>query len=364
MRVAELQSPDRASLYFIGVSTASSSIMRVFPQWAEHWQLGPCQMVGVDLPVSAPASEYRRVVAHIRDEPLVRGALVTTHKLDLFAAAADLFDDIESMAALMGETSCLSKYAPEGESGGDSGRREHLRASAKDPITAGLAMEMFMPPNHFSANGGDLVVLGAGGAAMAITWYWRQALRGSNRPGRIWVSDRSQARLEHMRALHERDGARLSLPPGGRGEASAGPRGDIEYVLVNSAADNDVLVHGARPGSLVINATGMGKDTPGSPLSTSVRFPDGALVWDLNYRGDLQFLAQARLQAHVGAIEDGWVYFLYGWTRVIAEVFAIDLPVRGPGFEHISRIAAASVGRRGAAGALASGSADGERWGV
>jgi hypothetical protein len=39
-------------------------------------------------------------------------------------------------------------------------------------------------------------------------------------------------------------------------------------------------------------------------------------------------------------VEDGWVYFLHGWTQVITEVFHIDIPTRGPGFEEISRIAA------------------------
>ena len=39
-------------------------------------------------------------------------------------------------------------------------------------------------------------------------------------------------------------------------------------------------------------------------------------------------------------IEDGWIYFIHGWTRVIAEVFHIDIPVKGPEFAELSRIAA------------------------
>ena len=38
-------------------------------------------------------------------------------------------------------------------------------------------------------------------------------------------------------------------------------------------------------------------------------------------------------------IEDGWVYFIHGWTRVIAEVFDIDIPVKGPQFDQLSEIA-------------------------
>ena len=101
------------------------------------------------------------------------------------------------------------------------------------------------------------------------------------------------------------------------------------------------------PGSLVINATGLGKDAPGSPLTDAARFPERGIAWDLNYRGDLVFLDQARAQASRRAlqVEDGWTYFLHGWTQVIAEVFHIDIPVRGPEFEALSEIA--QVARNG-----------------
>ena len=83
----------------------------------------------------------------------------------------------------------------------------------------------------------------------------------------------------------------------------------------------------------MINATGLGKDAPGSPLTDAARFPERAIVWDLNYRGDLVFLDQARAQEKRRSlqVEDGWTYFLHGWTQVIAEVFHIGIPVRGPG---------------------------------
>ena len=38
-------------------------------------------------------------------------------------------------------------------------------------------------------------------------------------------------------------------------------------------------------------------------------------------------------------VEDGWVYFLHGWTRVIAEVFHVDIPTSGTEFEELSKIA-------------------------
>ena len=70
-------------------------------------------------------------------------------------------------------------------------------------------------------------------------------------------------------------------------------------------------------------------------------FPDKGIVWELNYRGDLIFLDQAKAQQETRQlqVEDGWVYFIHGWTRVIAEVFNIDVPVKGPQFDQISEIA-------------------------
>ena len=75
------------------------------------------------------------------------------------------------------------------------------------------------------------------------------------------------------------------------------------------------------------NATGMGKDRPGSPLSDRVVFPRKAAVWEFNYRGSLEFLHQARAQQEVREllVEDGWVYFLHGWAQVVAQVFDVEL---------------------------------------
>ena len=49
-------------------------------------------------------------------------------------------------------------------------------------------------------------------------------------------------------------------------------------------------------------------------------------------QGELPFLHQARDRASRAAmrVEDGWVYFIHGWTRVMAEIFDIDIPSEGP----------------------------------
>ncbi len=84
---------------------------------------------------------------------------------------------------------------------------------------------------------------------------------------------------------------------------------------------------GMPPGSIVINATGMGKDTPGSPVTWDGVFPENGVAWEFNYRGELDFLHQAQAQKEERnlVVEDGWLYFIHGWTQVISQVLHFEL---------------------------------------
>jgi shikimate dehydrogenase len=125
------------------------------------------------------------------------------------------------------------------------------------------------------------------------------------------VVNRSRGRLDSMRALHE--------------QLEAGV--EIEYVENSDPLANNRLLALAPAGSLIVNGTGMGKDTPGSPITDLAVFPERALVWELNYRGELDFLHQARSQEkrRTLIVEDGWRYFIHGWTTVIEEVFDVEM---------------------------------------
>jgi shikimate 5-dehydrogenase len=50
-------------------------------------------------------------------------------------------------------------------------------------------------------------------------------------------------------------------------------------------------------------------------------------AWEFNYRGELEFLQQARSQQAERrlVVEDGLVYFIFGWALVIGEVFGREL---------------------------------------
>ena len=44
-------------MYFIGVTTGSSSSVRIFPEWAETLGLGQCRLVGIDMKIHESGNE-------------------------------------------------------------------------------------------------------------------------------------------------------------------------------------------------------------------------------------------------------------------------------------------------------------------
>jgi shikimate 5-dehydrogenase len=300
-------------MYFIGVSTRQSSIMRVFPLWARVLGHPDTVIQGIDCPLHADPADYRAVVRFIRDDPLSLGALVTTHKIDLFNACEDLFDVIDPYAMQLREVSGIYKCG------------NRLCACAKDPISSGLALQAFVPRNFWSEHGGEALLLGAGGSSLAMSLYLTSSARGIDTPRVITISNRSVGRLASAESML----ARLN------------PNVKFRFVNCPTPADNDALVSALPPYSLVVNATGLGKDAPGSPITDQAVFPKDSLVWEINYRGDLLFKAQAQTQAternlHV---EDGWTYFIHGWTQVISEVLHVAMDEET--VAHLSEIARA-----------------------
>ena len=300
------------TMYFIGVTTNSSSIMRVFPEWAQYLNLGDVKLDGINLSLHDKPENYRKVLSFIKNDPQSLGALVTTHKIDMLKSCRDIFDVLGPDARLMNEISSISK------------EKGQLIGKAKDPVTSGLAYEHFLPGNHFSDNRGYLFIMGAGWATIALTSYLLRK-EENDTPKKIIISNRSPQRLKEIEKIHNQ--LSLKIP--------------VDYKLTPAPEDNDTLMETLPPGSLVVNGTGLGKDAPGSPVTDNAIFPENGIVWDFNYRGELVFLEQAGAQKNTRdlQIEDGWVYFLHGWTRVIAEVFHHDIPVSGPVFEELSRIA-------------------------
>ncbi len=263
--------------------------------------------MGFDLPLHATPPRYRELVERIKGGQGELGGLITTHKIDVFEACRDLFDSVDEYAQLCGETSCLAK------------RDGLLWAFATDPISSGRALAEFYPAAHEA----EVLCLGGGGSATAITVHLMQRRDAS----RITVVNRTARRLESLQAIH----AKLGSPT------------HVSYVENSDPRVNDRLIGDLAPGSLVINATGMGKDTPGSPITDAAVFPEGGYAWELNYRGELGFLRQAQRQSagrHLH-VEDGWRYFIHGWAVVMERVFEIDIDSG-----KVARLAAVSESER------------------
>lgn len=278
---------------FVGVSTAGSSINKVFPLWSDLLNLD-AELVGLDIPIGSSAQTYRAAVKEMRNDPNCVGALVTTHKIALFDAANEDFESFDSFASACGEVSSIKI------------RNGKALGAAKDPITAGLAIEEFIAPDHFKY-GADLLCFGDGGAATAIAWY---ATGLEFAPRNIHFFGISEDRLAHLKSVIK------SRPAASNVVTHLSKPDDVSNCLADLA-----------PSSLIINATGMGKDIPGSPIPSGAHFPFGSIIWELNYRGSLEFLKQAKAEADKSKlrVHDGWRYFIHGWSSVIAEVFDIHL---------------------------------------
>jgi shikimate 5-dehydrogenase len=290
---------NQPTMYFIGVTTGKSSINKVFPLWMDVLGRPEVVLRGIDHPMHDDPERYRASVAQIKYDPLSLGALVTTHKIDLYNAARDMFDYFDPYAQITGELSSISKL---------DGR---LEGHAKDPITAGLSLEAIIGDGYFGHTGGHVLCLGAGGSAVATLLHLINKPDPADRPARFVVVNRSAGRLEHMRAMVDQLGTDIA----------------VEYVHNADPAENDRLMAALPDHSIVVNATGMGKDSPGSPITDAGVFPRRGIAWEFNYRGELDFLHQAERQAERRelTIEDGWIYFVHGWSQVVAQVLHVDL---------------------------------------
>jgi shikimate 5-dehydrogenase len=273
--------------------------MKVFPLWMKVLGREEVVIEGVDCKIHDEPDVYRRAVAQIKFDPLSLGALVTTHKIDLLTAARDMFDYLDPYALITDEVSSISKL---------EGR---LEGHAKDPLTSGASLDAIIEPGYFARTGGNVLCFGAGGSAIATLLHLINKPDKSDRPHKFTFVNRSQGRLDHAKEMV--------------GELETDI--EIEYICNSDPLVNDRIMEGFPPHSIIINATGMGKDTPGSPITWQGKFPLHSISWEFNYRGELDFLHQslAQVDNRKVKVEDGWLYFVHGWTQVVAQVLHFDL---------------------------------------
>ena len=287
------------TFYFIGVTTGKSSIMNVFPLWMKEIGREEVKLEGVDCKIHDVPEIYRKAVAQIKYDPLSLGALVTTHKIDLLTASRDMFDYLDPYAMITDEISSISKL---------DGR---LEGHAKDPITSGASLDAIIEKDYFAKTKGDVLCFGAGGSAIATLLHLINKKDKGDRPNKFTFVNRSQGRLDHAKEMVGTQKTDI----------------EIEYLCNSDPAVNDKIMEKFPPYSIIINATGMGKDTPGSPVTWDGKFPMHSIAWEFNYRGELDFLHQslAQVESQKIKVEDGWIYFVHGWTQVVAQVLHFDL---------------------------------------
>lgn len=295
----QIVTKERPTFYFFGVTTQESSIMKVFPLWMKDIGREDVVIEGWDFKIHDEPENYRKGVAQIKYDPQSLGALVTTHKIDLLNACRDMFDYLDRYAKITGEVSSISK------------KNRRLEGHAKDPISSGLSLDAIIGKNYFSKTDGEVLSFGAGGSAIATFLHLANKEDKGDRPSVFTFVNRSQGRLDHAQEMIENLGTDIH----------------VNYIQNSDPQINDNIMKKLPPRSIVINATGMGKDTPGSPITWDGLFPQGGVAWEFNYRGELDFLHQALAQKESRdlTVEDGWLYFIHGWTQVISQVLHFDL---------------------------------------
>jgi shikimate dehydrogenase len=285
--------------YFIGVTTKQSAMARILPLWAKALEI-EIDLIGVDLPLNADPAQYRKVVLDLKNDAKALGSVVTTHKLNIFEHASDLFDEFDTLADLTKEICMIRKNG------------SHLAGLAMpDCLSNTLSLKSMLGTNYWRTHSSDVLCFGAGGVARAIALSLLcdfasetpLAVKHPSRPQRLLLVDIEPKQLQSIKDLL--DPLRDNM--------------DIQYICQSKAENNDKLLAQLTVGSLVINATGMGKDRPGSPLTDQALFPTDSVIWDLNYRGERQFLQQAKSQELEKSlhIHDGWLCFLHGWTQAL-----------------------------------------------
>jgi shikimate 5-dehydrogenase len=303
----------RPLILFLGISTSGSVAHAVFDRWAA--ELGqPWILRGTDLPADAPPEAFRQLVSAMRRNQAVRGAVITAHKLRVYRACAgelarrDWLTDVAHEINTLATGSALAGYA-----------RDALSLARVLPGLVRSAGAATLRDLH-------VLCLGAGGAATALLLALHldtdcggdgaaSPRARADQPARVAFTDVDPRALADLRSVADRAGIATSR---------------LSFVRVREPDDSDALVAGLPSPALVINATGLGKDAAGSPLTDAAPFGQAALAWDLNYRGDLVFLRQAA--AAGAATMDGWDYFVAGWagglTAIAETPFTDDLLAR------------------------------------
>jgi shikimate 5-dehydrogenase len=271
-----------ADVVFVGVTTGSSLAHQALACWQPLLGVG-CGLRGINIAVDARDNAYLDLLDELQHDNTVIDAVVTTHKLRLFQVGRTRFDRLDPVAVTCEEINAIRRHSD-----------GSLHGWARDPVSVGRVVDRIWPQHS-----GTVICLGAGGTAVALTHH-------------LFTT---RSATQFVCADPNPDAAaRLTRIAG---------RPVISHI---GSGPWDELISAAQPASLIVNATGLGKDRPGSPASRQVRLPTSSVVWDLNYRGDLRFLDLAREQSDEQQLDvhDGWELFCHGWAAALTVVLGLS----------------------------------------
>lgn len=282
--------------YFLGVSTQNSAIISLFPAWCEV--LGVCcSLRGVDLAIDSSPSSYTSLLEEMKKKSCV-GGLITTHKSNVFRYGETCFKQVSPVSEALHEVSVIYKRKNHSELFGD----------ALDTVSIEPIINKLTETNSLWSKGDkNVVVFGGGGAGLALVYALCN--KAISQPINITIIENNQKRIVFLKKMLNNS---ILFP--------------LNVEVLHSEQGEFSISHvGKKP--LIVNATGMGKDLPGSPIKNFQNIPPESTIWDFNYRGELSFLKYAskyNIEKKL-LIEDGWDYFLSGWVHVMCMVFNIEI---------------------------------------
>ena len=284
-----MSSASKSKFVFLGVSTGSSAVNLLFPRWCEvlgvDWTLE-----GVDLPIGSDPGQYRNFGFNARRPD--------NRCIDNFTQGSCL--------RRREQPSRPSRAFVRGvrRSGSIASRwKEFWWGGVSDVASGGEILKSLFSSEQWLSGQREVLIIGGGGAGLAAAW--NIAVNGIGSARRILIVEHSLERSSKIQDLV------ANWPTKCRVDVLSGSgSGDLD--VVTSFSD----------GSLIINASGVGKDQPGSPVSDSVVFPLASTFWEFNYRGDLPLMHRAYLQERFPRtkVEDGKRYFATGWSVVMSKV--------------------------------------------
>jgi shikimate dehydrogenase len=273
---------------FLGVNTSHSSAHALFGTWCRLIDVEG-RLVGVDIPIGASKEAYQHFLETYLHRENVVGGLVTSHKAALFQHCRSCFSHFTPDAESLEEVGAIFRHG-----GAWAADAPDIRASTI------VTLKLLSTP-QWQSGAKRVAIFGAGGAGLALSVAIASL---GERPSEIFLTEqRSDRESTVHRILRQMNVA--------------------NSIEVLPAKRNQGLLDSSPSGTLFVNATGLGKDAPGSPVLSFSKIAEKSLVWDFNYRGDLLFLKQAYEEAEAKnlVVEDGWHYFFCGWAHVMCNVF-------------------------------------------